>query len=120
MSFPHPSSPGGDPDYDSMAEHGPTNFFIAFVIAFALIIAGIVLIVQRDLPWLPIDAFRNSYKHAIGTGIVFIGAGLVLHFRIFWQHHRPDVWYTTLGTIIGLLTLIAGAVVITLRFARLI
>ena len=120
MTGPQPSRAGDDVDLDELGEHGPTNFFLSFIVAFALIAGGITLIVRGDLPWLPVESFRNSGKHAIGSGIGAIGAGLILHFRVFWQTHRPDGWYTTLGIIIGLLTLIGGAVVIVMRFFRFI
>jgi hypothetical protein len=120
MNGPMPPISGNDVDYDSLAEHGPTNILISFVIAGALVACGIWLIVRHDLPWLPAESFRNSGKHAVGTGIVMIGAGIVMHFRMFWQSIRPDMWYTTLGWIVGLLTLICGAVVIVLRFLRII
>ena len=120
MITPQPSYSGEDVDVDAFAAHGPTNFFLSFIVAGLVIAAGIALVVRGEIPGLPLESFRNSSKHAVGTGIVMIGAGIILHFRIFWQHHRPDMWYTTLGVIVGLLTLIGGAVVIMLRFLRVI
>jgi hypothetical protein len=120
MNSPQPSFSSNDVDIDEFAAHGPTNVALSIVIAGALVAAGVMLVIRRDLPWLPVESFRNSDKHALGTGILMIGAGLFLHFRVFWQSRRPDMWYTTLGTIIGLLTLIGGAVVIALRFFRVI
>lgn len=120
MDFQRTPDTGNEADLDAFADHGSSNVLLSFVIPIVLIFAGVHLILGRELPWLPTAEFRNSDKYAVGFGITAIGAAIFLHFRIFWQHRRPDVWYTQLGIAFGLLVLLGGSLVSILRFVRVI
>jgi hypothetical protein len=111
---------GNDPDFDALAADASTNLLVGVLAAMGLIGCGTYMFVRGEVPFVPEASVRYHHQYALGMGIMAVGAGLFLHFRVFWELRRPDMWYTTLGQIVGLLGIIGGAVVVGLRFFRAI
>lgn len=67
-------------DPDAFADHAPTAWLLIVLFPVGLAVFGLVAIIRQELP---LRRFTVAGAPAVGYGIMFISAGIIIHFRGF-------------------------------------